>query len=95
MSHRKIQAAELRKLLALKAPTDTAYDALQDATIEHQRLKASYDGCAVKYLREGRRLVKKYGMKDTEEINLDTGAIQQITKPEAKKPEPKQVTRGR
>lgn len=81
---RKILAQELRKLQALKEPVTVAFEALQDCTLEHAKLKAAHDALAIKYTREGNRLLKKYGVKTDEEINIETGAIEKSAKPEPK-----------
>lgn len=83
-SGRHILAPELAKLRALATPTNTAYDAMQDAQLTFNTAKAAFEAVAIKYQRYGAFLVKRYRLKADEEIDNDTGVIRKTppTQPE-------------
>lgn len=85
---RKILAPELAKLQALAKPTDAAYEILQDAELARNTAKAAFEAVAIKYQRYGGFLVKRYRLKEDEEIDQTTGVIRKSP------PKPKETSRG-
>lgn len=73
---RCILAVELTKLQALAKPVDAAFEGAQDAQLVLNEKKAALDTVSTKYLRYGKFLVTRYRVKDDEEINPVTGAIE-------------------
>lgn len=73
---RRILPLEFAKLSALASPLDPAHERFEDASLVYNEAKAAYEAVAVPYRRYGGFLVKKYRLKDGEEINTATGVIQ-------------------
>ena len=93
---RKILGAELARLGRLAEPVNVAFDAVEDARLAFNEKKAAYETLAALYTRYGRFLVKRYAVKDDEEIDQFTGLIQKKKASDAApKPPMAQVKRGR
>lgn len=88
---RKILAPELAKLRRLADPVDVAHAAAVDAQLVFNTRKAEYEALVAPYQRHGAFLVKKYRLRDDEEIDQYTGVIQKV----APKPQTPPVKRGR